>query len=149
MTERIRLDDLTSDQLAQLYDRLDELAEVSATRKRIARRRRDQLDQAEAAIARARALHARVLRMEALTCAHCGQAWPCPTVRVLDEPAPGTATTQAADGTTATRVTALYERWVKAGPPPLGTSVSRWWDARLVELHNVIAPPANQPEEQP
>lgn len=40
------------------------------------------------------------------------------------------------------RVTVLYEQWVKAGPPPAGTSVSRWWDARLVELHDAILPPA-------
>ncbi|MDX3637808.1 hypothetical protein PV728_48070, partial [Streptomyces europaeiscabiei] len=31
-------------------------------------------------------------------------------------------------------VRALRDRWVKAGPPPLGTSISRWWDRRLVEL---------------
>ncbi|MFD5266729.1 hypothetical protein [Streptomyces sp. NPDC058335] len=47
-----------------------------------------------------------------------------------------------------TRVIALYERWVQAGAPPLGTSMSRWWDARLVELHNAILPPSDQPEEQ-
>jgi hypothetical protein len=46
------------------------------------------------------------------------------------------------------RVIALYERWVKAGPPPLGTSMSRWWDARLVELHDAIRPPADQPKEK-
>lgn len=39
------------------------------------------------------------------------------------------------------RVIALYEQWVKAGPPPLGTLMSRWWDARLVELHEAILPP--------
>ncbi|CAL9314073.1 hypothetical protein [Streptomyces sp. SudanB91_2054] len=41
---------------------------------------------------------------------------------------------------TVTRVIALYEQWVKAGPPPLCTSTARWWDARLVELHNAIQP---------
>lgn len=41
---------------------------------------------------------------------------------------------------TVQRVTALYERWVKAGPPPLGTSVSRWWDTRLAELHTALNP---------
>jgi hypothetical protein len=46
------------------------------------------------------------------------------------------------------RVIALYERWVKAGPPPLGASIARWWDARLVELHNAIRPPADQTKEQ-
>ncbi|MFD9444979.1 hypothetical protein [Streptomyces sp. NPDC060001] len=39
------------------------------------------------------------------------------------------------------RVSSLYERWVKAGPPPLGVILSRWWDARLVELHDAIRPP--------
>lgn len=38
------------------------------------------------------------------------------------------------------RVIDLYERWVKAGPPPLGTSVSRWWDTRLAELHTALNP---------
>ncbi|WP_328632039.1 hypothetical protein [Streptomyces sp. NBC_00356] len=42
------------------------------------------------------------------------------------------------------RVIDLYERWVKAGPPPLGTSISRWWDARLVELHDAILPAAHE-----
>lgn len=40
------------------------------------------------------------------------------------------------------RVTKLYEQWVKAGPPPAGASISRWWDARLVELRAAILPPA-------
>ncbi|MFF8485197.1 hypothetical protein [Streptomyces antibioticus] len=42
---------------------------------------------------------------------------------------------------TVQRVVALHERWIAAGPPPLGASVSRWWDARLAELHNAILPP--------
>jgi septal ring factor EnvC (AmiA/AmiB activator) len=42
------------------------------------------------------------------------------------------------------RVTALYEQWVKAGPPPLGVLLARWWDARLVELHAAIRPPADE-----
>lgn len=41
-----------------------------------------------------------------------------------------------------TRVRALADRWVKAGPPPLGVPLARWWDARLVELHDVIRPAA-------
>ncbi|MBP5930170.1 hypothetical protein F3K39_19065 [Streptomyces sp. LBUM 1479] len=36
------------------------------------------------------------------------------------------------------RVVDLYERWVKAGPPPLGASMARWWDARLVELREAV-----------
>jgi hypothetical protein len=35
-------------------------------------------------------------------------------------------------------VIALYQRWVKAGPPPLGVSLARWWDRRLVELRDAI-----------
>jgi hypothetical protein len=40
------------------------------------------------------------------------------------------------------QVTDLCARWVKEGPPPLGTSLSRWWDRRLVELRNAIREPA-------
>ncbi|GGZ80358.1 hypothetical protein ACFOOM_07670 [Streptomyces echinoruber] len=42
------------------------------------------------------------------------------------------------------RVIDLYERWVKAGPPPIGTSLARWWDAHLAELHDAIRPPAKE-----
>ncbi|OQQ16104.1 hypothetical protein B0675_02125 [Streptomyces sp. M41(2017)] len=46
------------------------------------------------------------------------------------------------------RVIQLNEQWVKAGPPPLGASMARWWDARLVELHNAIVPPGDQSQEK-
>lgn len=39
-----------------------------------------------------------------------------------------------------TRVIELYERWVKEGAPPLGVPIARWWDKRLVELHDAIRP---------
>ncbi|WP_406156926.1 hypothetical protein [Streptomyces canus] len=42
-------------------------------------------------------------------------------------------------------VIALYEQWVKAGPPPLGASMARWWDMRLAELHRALTGPAEQP----
>ncbi|MET8765500.1 hypothetical protein [Streptomyces sp. NPDC004658] len=44
------------------------------------------------------------------------------------------------------RVIALYERWVKAGPPPLGASITRWWDTRLAELHAAILRPEEHEE---
>jgi hypothetical protein len=52
-------------------------------------------EQAQAAIARVRALH----REEYGCCAHCTRAdsvlWPCPTIRALDKAAPDPAATQA------------------------------------------------------
>jgi hypothetical protein len=33
----------------------------------------------------------------------------------------------------------LLTHWRTAGPPPLGTSISRWWDRRLVELAAALA----------
>lgn len=39
-------------------------------------------------------------------------------------------------------VRALNERWVKAGPP-LGQSISRWWDRRLAELGAALQPAAH------
>lgn len=69
----------------------------------------------------------------------------------LDEPGPATAQATEVEETArvfaalhrsaennVSNVIALYEQWVKAGPPPLGTSISRWWDKRLVELRNAI-----------
>jgi hypothetical protein len=49
---------------------------------------------------------------------------------------------------TVQRVISLYEQWVKAGPPPLGAPLARWWDRRLVELHHAIHPTTDQPQEQ-
>ncbi|MGW0869923.1 hypothetical protein ACWD3Z_05455 [Streptomyces sp. NPDC002740] len=45
------------------------------------------------------------------------------------------------------RVIGLYERWVKAGPPPLGISISRWWDERLAELREAIVQPTGTEQE--
>jgi hypothetical protein len=69
-----------------------------------------------------------------------------PWLRAEAEPSP--AATEATEQEKATRAIALHERWVKAGPPPLGVSLSRWWDARLIELHDAILPTFEQPEEQ-
>jgi hypothetical protein len=38
------------------------------------------------------------------------------------------------------RVHDLRDRWVKAGPPPLGTPIARWVDRRLVELNTALNP---------
>jgi hypothetical protein len=101
----------------------------------------------------------------AQACTTCGTSgeygirWPCPTIRALDEPTPvsGPAATEpVVDRQTAvvlsalhhsaetdvSRVISLYERWVKAGPPPIGTSMARWWDERLVELRAAILNPS-------
>ena len=42
----------------------------------------------------------------------------------------------------------LNRRWAQAGPPPIGTSLARWWDARLVEQHNALFPPTNETKEK-
>lgn len=39
------------------------------------------------------------------------------------------------------RVTTLYERWRKLNRRADGRIQSRWWEARLVELHAAILPP--------
>lgn len=73
------------------------------------------------------------------------QEWvPALAAAVLDVILPATrvtATLARDSEATVQRVIDLYEQWVKAGPPPLGTLMSRWWDARLVELHAAILPP--------
>ena len=71
--------------------------------------------------------------------------WPDRDLSVLSPRAvvkclvPGARATDAAADIQ--RVAALHDRWVKAGPPPLGTSISRWWDRRLAELHKALAEP--------
>ncbi|GAQ64081.1 hypothetical protein [Streptomyces scabiei] len=71
--------------------------------------------------------------------------WPDTDLSVMS---PRAAVKRLAPGVRATdaqsdmqRVTALRDRWVHAGPPPLGTSISRWWDKRLVELNTALAEP--------
>lgn len=49
------------------------------------------------------------------------------------------------------RVRALRDTWDASGPPPLGTSMSRWWDRHLVALNGALAEPgpaATQATEQ-
>lgn len=114
-------------------------------------------DRAENAIRQARSLHREScpfargkVGRTAFTCGMCD---------ALDPPAPAATQATEHEKTTrvfaalhhsaeqdVTRVQALYEQWVKAGPPPLGTPTSRWWDRRLAELHAAIPPPTNQPE---
>ncbi|MFJ2002161.1 hypothetical protein [Streptomyces chartreusis] len=36
------------------------------------------------------------------------------------------------------RVTALYQQWVNAGPPPADTPNARWWDSHLIQLHDAL-----------
>ncbi len=42
------------------------------------------------------------------------------------------------------RVRALTARWIKAGPPPLGVPLARWWDARLAELNAALDEPKDE-----
>lgn len=158
MTDRIPLNDMTSDQLDALYQR----AETAEKRLRLAhqarRAKEHQLDGIRRALCDVGLIqdddpysHADledVIRQAG----RLDETKAAVTADLDDEPAPAepvvdrqTAVVLAAlhrsAGATVTRVIDLYERWVKAGPPPLGTSVSRWWDARLVELHDTIQPP--------
>ncbi|MFM9635930.1 hypothetical protein [Streptomyces turgidiscabies] len=59
-----------------------------------------------------------------------------------DDEGCGCPPTEGPSRVQAPAVTALYERWVKAGPPPLGVPMARWWDKRLVELRAALEQPA-------
>lgn len=52
---------------------------------------------------------------------------------------------------TVQRVTDLYERWAKTAPPPgaPSTPLTRWWAARLAELHTALLPPDTPAPETP
>ncbi|MDX3835626.1 hypothetical protein [Streptomyces europaeiscabiei] len=73
-------------------------------------------------------------------CPDCGRGDAAPTVTDWEQQK------QRADHaeTELAGVRTLRDRWVKAGPPPLGTPTSRWWDRRLAELGAAL-----RPEEQP
>ncbi|WP_435218370.1 hypothetical protein [Streptomyces sp. bgisy034] len=43
------------------------------------------------------------------------------------------------------RIVDLRRAWCKAGPPQLGTPVSRWWDRRLIELGEALTRPPSYP----
>lgn len=111
-------------------------------------------EKAEATLARVRTARERIAHSRHADAIYCLDA--------LDEALgitpPGPAATEAAETTArvsaglhhsaeqdVTRVINLYEQWVKAGPPPLGVPLSRWWDRRLIELHQAIHPTAEQP----
>jgi hypothetical protein len=144
VTDRRSLDDMTSDQLDQLHDELDRL-----------HARRNQL---------AGTLY--TVLSQFTHKGHPGE--PCvqtgwvreDTVKgwwdILHQLEPRPAATKATNTETTARVFAalhqsaeqdvtrvidLYERWVKAGPPPLGVPLARWWDARLAQLHAALDQP--------
>jgi hypothetical protein len=106
VTDRKTLDQMTSDDLDALYGRLDkaeqETTATAAAAAHLTSLVLDRAERAEAAIARARALH-HDWEADPGHCAHCQDGmgtplpWPCPTLRALDGPAPGPAATQATE----------------------------------------------------
>lgn len=91
----------------------------------------DALRRKTEAIERVRALHARVLRMEALVCAHCGHAWPCDTMRTLGgaPPAAAPAVDRAADVSAKSVTRAIFA--LKSPPPPGSQHYRSGWDDGL------------------
>lgn len=157
MTDRPGLDQLTSNDLDQLYAELDRLTTEL--------RRYTEADSADAAAGSyaGRAEHAEaerdryrqaILDIDAhatpIGLAHQDDPDGNPhhyavTVGALHRALGkvGHTATPCTAEAAVTRVHALADRWVKAGPPPLGTSVSRWWDARLIELNAALDEPGD------
>ncbi|MDQ0943299.1 hypothetical protein [Streptomyces sp. V1I1] len=118
---RLTVDNITSDQLDQLQDRLK--AEQETSRRLLAQRQemaaeryawQERGDRAEAELQR--------LREES------------PWLRATAE--------DLADAKAAiARVRALRTDWLSTGAPPIGTSIARWWDKRLIELDAALDEP--------
>jgi hypothetical protein len=142
MTDRIPLDHLTSDQYDQLCNQLEAFRAVArgycpacgrgdaAPTVDDWQRERRRAETAETALAHLQATSEAAGRL---------------LTRTADE----RDTLQAV----VDRGRALADQWVKAGPPPLGTPLARWWDKRLVELLAALDEPtpaeAQEAEEQP
>jgi hypothetical protein len=131
MTDRIRLDHLTSDQYDQLCDELEDAREQLRLTDAM---RQQNLDAAAAAVQRAEQAEAKVLDYENRITWHttCGSC-----ARVLDSSIRETERAVKAEAAVA-RARALANQWTKAGPPPLGTPLARWVDRRLVELNTAL-----------
>lgn len=172
--KRLSINEINSEQLDDLYMRAEQLeellgvAEETSNQSEAERARAVQrAEQAEAALERARQARRRMNSALIAVESHLTKPYPddprwTPWTRFVGPALQGlTEALQSgppASETTArvfaalhrsaeqdvTRVIDLYEQWVKSGPPPLGTSISRWWDARLVELHDAILPPLRE-----
>jgi hypothetical protein len=64
-------------------------------------------------------------------CKYCRRAWDSPAHRCESDAEQRVQ-----------RIAELRDRWLMAGPPPLGTPLARWWDKRLAELNAALDEPA-------
>ncbi len=143
MTDRIKLDELNSDQLDALYDERDRLRADRSRYHRSLQQKTAQVHEQQAALARVQAVADEhpVSIDTALIHEALDGTGPATAEPVVDrQTAVVLAALHHSAETTVTRVINLYEQWVKSGPPPLGTSINRWWDTRLAELHTAINP---------
>jgi hypothetical protein len=81
--DRVPLDHLTSDQYDELCDDLDRYEDLQGDMNERAIDLTIRAEQAEATVARVRAIHSHGPRTN--TCNDCGQPWPCEVTRALDE----------------------------------------------------------------
>ncbi|MBP5931845.1 hypothetical protein F3K39_28340 [Streptomyces sp. LBUM 1479] len=167
MTDRLTVDTITSDQLDELYERLakaeqeadDSVAAaarltalVGKRSERAERTAKQQRSRAETAETELRVLRTG-LRANGADPTQIQNLWAQIRLRNRQwreakeraEAASrvGTGYMAAAELAEAAvgRVVDLRDRWVKAGPPPLGVPLTRWWDARLVELNAALDEP--------
>ncbi|MFM9602708.1 hypothetical protein [Streptomyces turgidiscabies] len=97
-----------------------------------------ELGKAQAAVARVRRLSEMTIQGSVRVHARQQALDTLATLDGVSSPADAPTPVTAAAEADVQRVVELYERWVKAGPPPLGTSISRWWDKRLLELRQTV-----------
>lgn len=156
MTDRISLDALNSDQLDALYARAEQ---AEAQRDQLRARAEDWKQAAGASMKVADELRTErdalaagvplicsderhktkvfTLELELQRLSTLGQTMQTNACKALSEA--GWARHNAE--TTTDQVRALAETW-RGTTVPLGTSINRWWDARLVELNTALEPPA-------
>lgn len=85
MTERIRLDDMTDDQLDHLYAELEQLRLIAKVNHGLHRAAHDEAIAAEAKLAAVRALHERDDSSPfGPWCGICSAKWPCQTIEAIE-----------------------------------------------------------------
>jgi hypothetical protein len=142
VTDRIPLDQMTSEQLDDLYERLALLERGALERSALLDEARDTLANAGINEAHGGESWPRLVPAIAELVAERNAAYEEANEQALHNDATCEAVKERDEAQAAVeRVRRLAQSWCGT-TVPLGTSITRWWDARLIELNAALAAPS-------